>query len=465
MGKKSGFALSLLAFCGLLFFCVFAHADQRTNWIAFNGTGGVFKYIMAVDEEGKILIPATPILSYDIEAFSSNGEPVNPYQDGRGDTEDGGSSPNDNPIPAPVGPLDGPCAIALSDNGGSINYYLLTTQGSVFKFDVPKSTLVATTALPKAILKRTAETKTRDFRTLQATQHVSNRFLAMIAGNIGKDTNCSGNVCLDSIVGTFDSFGFNADGTVKKKGHDISPQIDGLAKVGSISADGLMSVANQEIGGGNFDDDSSCNVDDNDKAGDIFATPLSTSGKAAGPSIDVGNTKPQVGAVDISNEVTPGVRFIVYATRSSDTPNTQNGDDLVLQRVDSHTGAKIGGKHLLQEDIEMVTTFIQGVAVDPEGEFVIFSKRPINSIFNPTDCGGGGSGNNFDGKQVGNRDSLFFQAIDIRTGDAFGKPILLFSADDGPFDGQSDEDNSPPGGGNQEFAFPQINGIDIMIDE
>src|SRR5262249_32917734 len=154
-----------LVICTLLFCCVFAYADQRTNWIAFNGTGGGFKYIMAIDEEGKILGPATPLLSYDQLAVayrpghtSCAGEPHNPYE-----TDDRVSGEPDVPKPGPLGPLAGPCALALSDNGGSINYYILTVQGSVFKFDLPKSTLVPTTALPKAILARTTETKTRDF--------------------------------------------------------------------------------------------------------------------------------------------------------------------------------------------------------------------------------------------------------------------------------------------------------------
>src|SRR5262249_8410444 len=450
----------------LLFCCILAHADQRTNWIAFNGTGGVFKYIMAVDEEGNVLVPPTAILSYDIPgsvnlSAGRAGEPANPYKDKRGDTEDGGTSSSEQFPPGPFGPLDGPCAIALDQDGALIKYYLLTAQGSVFRFDIPIATLVPTTPLPNIILGRTLETKTRDFRTLQSTQHVSPPFLAVVSGNIGKDDSSG----LDNIQGALQALKFKADGTLKVKGKNISPATGKLDKIGSISADGHMALSNQEIGNGDFDDTRFCDpLLDNDKAGSIYAQPLG-SPTPVGPAQIIGNTKPQVGAVDVSNEVVPVVRFAVYATRSSDTPNTQNGDDLILQMIDSKTGAKIGGRHFLRQDVEMVMTFFQGVAIDPEGEFVIWAERPVKSITAPDCANGGGSGTNFDGLQVGNRDSLFFQAIDIRTGEAVGKPILLFSADDGPFDGQSDETNSPPGGGNQEFAFPQINGIDVMIQQ
>src|SRR5262249_47062266 len=269
---------------------------------------------------------------------------------------------------------------------------------------------------------------------------------------------------LDSIQGALQAYKFKSDGTLKTKGKNISPATGKLGKIGSISADGHMAVSNQEIGNGDFDDVQDCDPLDDDKAGSIYAQPLGSPTPVGAAQI-IGNTKPQVGAVDVSNEVTAGVRFVVYATRSSDTPDTSNGDDLILQKIDSATGAKIGGKHFLREDVEMVMTFFQGVAIDPEGEFVIWAERPVKST-PPT---GGASGCGFsstpaDGLQVANRDSLYFMPIDIATGEAAGNPILLFSADAGPFDGQSDETKSI-GTGNQEFAFPQINGIDVMIQK
>ena len=461
MHRWAHYSLFLLL-CGILLTCAISQADERTNWIAFNGTGGVFKYIMAVDEEGNVLVPPTEILSYDVPGTAVNGEPVNPYIDGRGDSDDdGGNSASDNPIPGPVGPLDGPCASALDQDAGLIKYYLLTVQGSVFRFDIPKSTLIPTTALPKAILSRTAETKTRDFRTLQSTQNVSTPFLAMVAGNIGKDAFSGPSAGLDNIQGQLQAFKVKADGSLPVKGRNISPTTGKFGKIGSISADGKMAVSVRETGNDDFDDiGGSCTPGsnfstDNDNGGDIFATPLG-SPAPAGPGVLVGSTKPQTGAVDVSNEVTNGVRFVVYATRSLDTPDSSNGDDLILQKIDSHTGAKIGGRHFLQENIEMDMTFFQGVAIDPEGEFVIFVKRPVNSTA-PGSCTTSGVEDNL---QLANRDSLYFLAVDITTGEAFGKPILLFSADDGFATGLQDENASP----GQEFAIPQINGIDVMID-
>jgi hypothetical protein len=462
--RKKAYLSLFFAFSTLFLFISLVGADERTNWIAFNGTGGVFKYIMAIDEEGNILVPPTAVLSYDQLAVgyrpgntSCFGEPNNPYE-----TDDRSSGESDVPKPGPRGPLAGPCGLALSDNGGSINYYILTAQGSVFKFEIPKSTLVPTTALPKAILARTAESKTQDFRTLQATQHVSNPFLAMVSGNIGNDSSSG----LDNIQGALRAFKFKADGTLNTKAKKISPTTGTLGKIGSISADGHMAISNQEVGNGDFDDTESCDPLDNDKAGNIFATPLG-SPTPIGPGQVIGTTRPQVGAVDVSNEVTSGVRFAVFATRSSDTPDSSNGDDLILQKINSNTGVKIGGRHFLQQDVEMDMTFFQGVAIDPEGEFVIFAKRPRKSLApapGPSGCGFNTSTE--DVFQVDNRDSLYYLAIDIATGEAVGNPKLLFSADDGGFDGASDEAsntscNSPQ---HQELAFPQINGIDIMID-
>src|SRR5262249_40443689 len=143
---------------------------------------------------------------------------------------------------------------ALDQDAGLIKYYLLTVQGSVFRFDIPKSTLIPTTALPKAILSRTAETKTRDFRTLQSTQNVSTPFLAMVAGNIGKDAFTGPSAGLDNIQGQLQAFKVKADGSLPVKGRNISPTTGKFGKIGSISADGKMAVSVRETGNDDFDD-------------------------------------------------------------------------------------------------------------------------------------------------------------------------------------------------------------------
>src|SRR5262249_58671666 len=97
-------------------------------WVGFNGTGGTTKYLMAIDENGNIVKPPTKILLID-----------------------GGFSPN-NPFGETVeGPLAALTAMALTDkpsNPGQICMYLLTVQGSVFRYDISKSTLKPTTKLP-----------------------------------------------------------------------------------------------------------------------------------------------------------------------------------------------------------------------------------------------------------------------------------------------------------------------------
>jgi hypothetical protein len=94
----------------------------------------------------------------------------------------------------------------------------------------------------------------------------------------------------------------------------------------------------------------------------------------------------------------------------------------------------------------MVMTFMQGIAVDPAGRFVLYTQRPTLStapgVTGPSDEP---------------RDSLFFLALDS-TGHAVGKPILLFSSDDGPQTGKEDETSG------LEYAIPQITDIDILKD-
>src|SRR5262249_8803010 len=136
----------------------------------------------------------------------------------------------------------------------------------------------------------------------------------------------------------------------------------------------------------------------------------------------------------------------------------------------SVTGAKIGGRHFLLQNVEMVMTFFQGLAIDPEGEFVVVAMRPTPSTKGSGgECGGTTGGDNFDGKQTANRDSLFFIPINQATGEAAASPTLLFSADDGPATGAEDEPNGNSCGSttvpHQELAIPQVNGIDILVDE
>ena len=135
----SGFSILLLVF-------LFTPSAQAVDkyWISFNGTGGAFKYLMQIDQSGNITIQPKAILKYDVDAVNNNGEPVNPYGSESSDTAG-----------IRKGPLDGPCSTALSDHGtGSIDYFLITSQGTLFRSVINKATLTPTTTFPVAIRRR-----------------------------------------------------------------------------------------------------------------------------------------------------------------------------------------------------------------------------------------------------------------------------------------------------------------------
>src|SRR5215831_17854714 len=138
-------------------------------WLGFNGTGGTTKYLMGIDENGNILKAPAKILLIDGK-FTTGPNPF-------GETVEG--------------PLAALTAMALTDkpsNPNQLNMFLLTVQGSVFRYDIDKTTLKPTTTLPKELIKRaTLSTKSLDFRSFTVTQHASNRFLAMAPTPMGPD--------------------------------------------------------------------------------------------------------------------------------------------------------------------------------------------------------------------------------------------------------------------------------------
>lgn len=459
MARRSTLFLFLLVFSATVFSAVFLHADSY--WVTFNGTGGTFKYLMQIDQNGNITKAPKAILSYDMQAFITNdgcsGEPCNPFASDTGQEDQ------------IQGPLAGPCSIALADKGTTqILMWLVTAQGSVFKFTIDKATMTPTTAMPVAVAKRGFESLDRNFRSLQATQHTSNRFLVMSVGDIGSDnatmrTDLPGyDPHSDNLRGSTTAFGYNTNGTLDGSSKVITPRTRLNDKYVGVSADGLMAITNVEIGQVDESEFSSPPFAiglDTDREDRIYVQPLSASRAIVGDPKVVGVSGPQVGPVDVSNPLAGGKRFVVYATRSLDTPDTSNGDNLVIQPIDAVTGDKVSAPRVLLTDNEMIMTFFQGLAIDPNGRFVLFTRRPLKSTPPGTD-------DTLQGTLANpNRDSLFFLALDSN-GNAVGNPKLLFSADQGVATGAVDEvnDSVPFTNQCQECAIPQITGIDILKD-
>jgi hypothetical protein len=397
------------------------------HWVSFNGTGGVYKYVMQIDSDGNITKAPTAVLKWNLP---NSGEPVNPF---------GEDSVN--------GPLGGPTAMALMDKSSTEFFlYIVGAHGGLWRFTVNKATLKPTNPLPtllKQPQKDGAETSTLDFASLQATQH-SPRFLAALFGELANRAGC----CTTDITlaGGGWGFGINSNGGLDGTSNRITPRTNFHDQFVSVSADGLMAISNVEKHAEGF---TTCCYNDNNNEEHIYAQPLKAGHLPKGDPVVVGISGDQTAAVDVSNPL-PGTnkRLVVYNTRSLDDPDTSNGDDVVTQVIDKDTGAKSGGPQVLQSDQEIMMGHWQGVAVDPGGEFILFVKRPFRS--DPVCC-------DTDTAQTGNRDSLYYLKVDSN-GKAVGSPKLLYSADDGPFDGQHDEDTG------DEFAWPQINMIDVMED-
>lgn len=433
----------LLPLLGLAFAMFFLAASAQADlyWVAFNGTGGVYKYVMQIDETGKITKAPKAVLSWSLAGVV--GEPQNPFG------ED-----------SIYGPNAGPVAMALSDKSSTQFYlWMANTQGSLMRFIINKSTLTPTTTNPVFMIQgpkedaEKAESGHVDFRSLQASQHISNPFLAVNFGLLitaQSPTTSDGN---DSISGRAYAFGLTSTGKLNGVSNRMTPRTALGDKTITVSADGLMAVTNVEKHWEGWDPGFTV-FNDDDLEEHIYAQPLNANHLPVGDPFVIGNSGPQVGATDVSNVLPGNKRWVVYNTRSTDDVDSSNNDNLVLQPIDATTGQKAGAAHVLFTDIEMVLTVWQGIAIDPQGRFVLFTRRPTNSTPPGVDDTMQGT------LTLSNRDSLYFLPLDAN-GNAAGPAKQLYSADAGPATGTDDENATT---GCTECAWPQILGIDILKD-
>lgn len=401
-------------------------------WVAFNGMGGTFTYLMQVDATGKILRGPVRIFLWD-DRFVCTGcpsEPTNPLgHDGLAEDSIKGS-------------FVGPRAVAMAfDANGNIHMWQLSVQGTIFHQLINTTTLAPTSgpnqmAGKSFVHARGFESRYFNWKSLSA----SNTKLAVIAGEIGSD---SGAGSFDSVRNAFFStFTYNADGSFtsvkpKRTGKNIT-----FAKFGAISPDGGMFIVNKELT--DLDDWAPLSLDD-DQEGAVIVSPV------GGTPVTIGNSGTQTGGVDISNPVGAN-RIAVFTIQSSDLVDTSNGDGVIVQLVNATTGAKVGNAINVTGNVEMQYRF-GNVGVAPDGSFVVYSKRPVLSL----------PPGQTDTLQANNRPSVFFQKLNPATGQAVGSPIQIFSADLGPklngaYNGTSDETTG------NEYANPGIIGIDVVAN-
>src|SRR5262245_9986817 len=106
-------------------------------WVAFNGIGGTFTYIMKIDSHGSVLVDPTPIFMWDPRFSCANcpSEPTNPLAgDGQGEDNIKGA-------------FAGPRAVAMAftdSTHGTLHMWQISSQGSVFHQFINAHTLAPT---------------------------------------------------------------------------------------------------------------------------------------------------------------------------------------------------------------------------------------------------------------------------------------------------------------------------------
>jgi hypothetical protein len=172
--------------------------------------------------------------------------------------------------------------------------------------------------------------------------------------------NPSNNLLLAEVpLGTLKAFPVQSNGMPSAAGKLITPSLTSENDEASISADGLAMVANR----GSDQSGSSSEQ--------LYFQLLEQNGTPKGQPILLAGFK-DIEAVDVSNALDQGNRFVVYVVDSGTTP-----DDKVFLQVVNESGKKVGGAKTINippnrdEDN-------QTVAIDPQGRFVLLTMDGKN---------------------------------------------------------------------------------------
>jgi hypothetical protein len=168
--------------------------------------------------------------------------------------------------------------------------------------------------------------------------------------------NLSKNILLAEVpLGTLKSFPLQSNGMPSNPGKAVTPSLTSESDEASISADGLVLVSNRGT-----DDPNSPSSDK------LYLQLLDENGAPKGPPTLLAGFK-DIEAVDVTNTLEQGKRFVVYVVDTGTTP-----DDKVFLQVVNETGKKVGGPKTINippnrdEDN-------QTVAIDPLGRFVLLT--------------------------------------------------------------------------------------------
>jgi hypothetical protein len=181
----------------------------------------------------------------------------------------------------------------------------------------------------------------------------------------------------------------------------LCPRTDGGNDQGGLAADGRFALSN-----------------DHDSPPDKLYTQRlnSLNTPAANPKVvtNFEDTFADIESVDITNDQGNGLRFVLYQLGFGDRAIDPTEPAIVLQRVDSTTGDKKGKPILISDDFRF--DWRQVIAVDPDGDFVIFSSAgdavPVTGIAGAQEC-----------------EDLVYQALNNK-GQPSGSPIVLLDGCD-----------------------------------
>lgn len=228
-------------------------------------------------------------------------------------------------------------ASALGKNGASkLNFWHWKSSNLLMRAIIDKNTL-------KVNAKKTTSIFSTENDFLQVTQ------------------NPSKNVLLAEVPsGKLVALPLQSNGIPSNPGKDVTPALTSESDEASLSADGRALVSNRGV-----DDPNSSVIDK------LYLQLLDENGIPQGPPTLLASFK-DIEAVDVTNALDQGKRFVVYVVDTGTTP-----DDKVFLQVVNVNGKKVGGRKTINvppnrdEDA-------QTVAIDPLGRFVLLTMDGKN---------------------------------------------------------------------------------------
>ena len=166
--------------------------------------------------------------------------------------------------------------------------------------------------------------------------------------------NASGNFLIaeDALDGTLSAYKISKKGIPQTQASQVSPQAPMSSDEASISSDGQIVVTNRYSA-----------TSTKEK---LYVQPLDNNGAPKGSPTLIAKYK-DVESVDATNPLPDGNRFVVYTVDAGTVP-----DDRLYLQVVNPQGKKVGQKKLINTPPDRGEDS-QTVAIDPKGQFVLFT--------------------------------------------------------------------------------------------